>query len=197
VEFPLAPSHPTFVLRLVLVFIVFFIPMLISAFGLVSRKQWSIYIFRFVLPMGVVGLVASVVGFVPRMMDYSTAAQRLRDLGSMCIVLCVCSFFGGIFADAVAEIRDLKIRLRKPIKMNRLAPVPLCPSHNERMKVNEMLTGYSCPLEGCTVSYTVEDGYIRVVNGVKQKPAYIKPYTGGTARRRVYGSESGEGCHSR
>jgi hypothetical protein len=170
--------------------IVFFIPMLISAFGLVSRKQWSIYIFRFVLPMGVVGLVASVVGFVPRMMDYSTAAQRLRDLGSMCIVLCVCSFFGGIFADAVAEIRDLKIRLRKPIKMNRLAPVPLCPSHNERMKVNEMLTGYSCPLEGCTVSYTVEDGYIRVVDGVKQKPTYIKPYTGGTERQRVYRSES-------
>jgi hypothetical protein len=45
-------------------------------------------------------------------------------------------------------------------------------------------------LEGCTVSYTAEDGYIRVVNGIKQKPTYIKTYTGGTARRRVYRSES-------
>jgi hypothetical protein len=187
VEFPLSPSHPTFVLRLVFVFIVYFIPMPISAFGLVSRKQWSIYIFRFVLPLGVVGLVVALVGFVVRLVDYSETVQRLRDLGSMCIVLCVCSFFGGTFAYAVAERRELKIRFGGSTKMSRLAPAPLCPSHNERMKVNGMLGGYSCPSEGCTVSYTVEDGYIRVVNGLKQKPTYIKPCTGCTARRRETG----------
>jgi hypothetical protein len=215
VEFPLSPSHATFVLRLVLVFIVFFIPMLISAFGLISKKQWSMCLFRFVLPLGVVGLVASTVGFVLRLMDYSETAQRLRDPGGMCIVLCVCSFFGGTFAYAVAERRELKIRFEgsaqmnrlapappRPFreakvrfgggspKMNHLAPVPLCPSHNERMRMNAMLRGYSCPLEGCTVSYTVEDGYIRIVNGVKQKPTYIEPRTGYRARRRVYRSES-------
>jgi hypothetical protein len=198
VEFPLSPSHPTFVLRLVLVFIVYFIPMLISAFGLVSRKQWSIYLFRFVPPLGVVGLVPLMVGFVLRLMDYSETAQRLRDLGGMCIVLCICSFFGGIFACGVAERRELKIRVGGSTKMNRLAPVPLCPSHNERMKVNAMLRGYSCPLEGCTVSYTAEDGYIRVVNGVKQKPTYIKLCTGCAARRHVYLREgTGERATSR
>jgi hypothetical protein len=176
VEFPLSPTYPTFLLRLGLVLIVYFVPMLISAFGLVGRKQWSIYLFRFVLPLGVVGLVAPMVGFVLRLTDHSEAAKRLNDLGGLCIVLCVCSFLGGIFADAVAERRDLKIRLRTPTKMNRLAPVPLCPSHNKRMKVNAMVSGYSCPSEGCTVSYTVEDGYVRVVNGVKQKPTNFKPY---------------------
>jgi hypothetical protein len=113
VEFPLSPAHPTFVLRLVLVFIVLFIPMLISAFGLVSRKQWFIYLLGFVLPLGVVGLVAPMVGFVLHLMDYSEAAQRLHDLGGMCIALCICSFFGASFADSVADRRNLKIRLRR------------------------------------------------------------------------------------
>jgi hypothetical protein len=192
VEFPLSPSHATFVWRLVLVLIVYFIPMLISAFGLVSRKQWSIYLFRFVLPLGVVGLLAPMVGFVPPLMDYPETAQRLHDLGGLCIVLCICSLFGGIFAYAVAERRELKIRLGGSPKMNRLALVPLCPSHNERMKVNAVLRGYSCPLEGCRVSYTVEDGYIRVVNGVKQKPTYIKLYSECAARRHVYRSDGKE-----
>jgi hypothetical protein len=110
VEFPLSPAHPTFVLRLVLVFIVLFVPMLISAFGLVSRKQWFVYLLRFVLPLGIVGLVFSVVGFVLRLMSHSETAQRLYDLGGMCIVLCICSFFGASFADTVADRRDLKIR---------------------------------------------------------------------------------------
>jgi hypothetical protein len=176
VEFPLSPAYPTFVLRFVLVFIAFFIPMLVSAFGIASRKQWSLYLFRFVLPLGVVGLVALAVGLVLRLMDYSDTAKQLYDLGGMCIVLCVCSSFGGIFADAVAERRDLKIRLRKPTKTNRLATGPLCPTHNERMKVNAMLGGHSCPSEGCAVSYTVEDGYVRIVNGVKQEPTNYKPY---------------------
>jgi hypothetical protein len=198
VEFPLSPSNPTFVLRLVLVFVVYFIPMLISAFGLVSRKQWSIYPLRFVLPLGVVGLVATMVGFVLRLMDYSETAQRLHDLGGMCIVLCICSFFGGIFAYAVAEGRELKIRLGGSKKMNRSTPVPLCPSHNERMKVNAMLRGYSCPLEGCTVSYTSEDGYIRVLNGVAEKPTYIKQCTGSAAKGHAYRSEgTGERARSR
>src|SRR5438093_12229716 len=98
--------------------------MLISAFGLVSRKQWSIYLFRFVLPLGVVGLVAAMVGFLLRLMDYSETAQRLHDLGGMCILLCICSFFVGIFAYAVAERRVLNIRLGVSTKTNHLDMLP-------------------------------------------------------------------------
>lgn len=208
-EFPLSPAHPTFILRLVLAFIVFFVPMPISAFGLVSRKQWSLYLFRFVLPLGVVGLAVPVAGFVLRLMGHSESAPRLYDLGGMCVVLSICAFFGGTFADAVANGREPKIRLRIRIptqlripsristrisaristrvstKRNRPTLLPLCPSHNQRMKVNAMINGYSCPSEGCSVSYTVEEGYIRVVNGVKQEPTRIKPCTTCTARTQT------------
>jgi hypothetical protein len=113
VEFPLSPSHPTIVLRLVLVLIVLFVPLFISALRLVSKKRWGIYLFACVLPLGLVGLIAPMVGFVLQFMDYLEASQRLRDLGGMCIVLCICSFFGASFADTVADRRNLKIRLRE------------------------------------------------------------------------------------
>jgi hypothetical protein len=74
--------------------------------------------------------------------------------------------------------------------MNHLVPIPLCPSHSERMKVNATLSGYSCPSEGCAVSYTVEDGYIRVVNGVNQKPTAIQRCTECTTH--LYLAERGE-----
>ena len=58
--------------------------------------------------------------------------------------------------------------------MQHLAPVPLCPSHNEPMKVNLTFTGYSCPAEGCTIAYTEDEGYSRFVNGVKQRPSNVR-----------------------
>lgn len=58
--------------------------------------------------------------------------------------------------------------------MQHLAPVPLCPSHNERMKVNLAFTAYSCQFDGCTVTYSEEEGYVRFVNGVKQRPSNAK-----------------------
>jgi hypothetical protein len=58
--------------------------------------------------------------------------------------------------------------------MKHLAPVPLCPSHNDRMKVNPTFTGYACPSDGCTVTYTEEVGYFRVVGGVKQRPLNVR-----------------------
>ena len=56
------------------------------------------------------------------------------------------------------------------VSMKHLAPVPLCPSHNERMKVNLTFTGYSCPSGGCSVTYTEGVGYFRFVNGFQQRP---------------------------
>jgi hypothetical protein len=61
--------------------------------------------------------------------------------------------------------------------MQHLAPVPLCPSHNERMKVNLLFTPYSCQFDGCTVTYSEEEGYLRIVKGVKQRPSKIKRCT--------------------
>jgi len=58
--------------------------------------------------------------------------------------------------------------------MKHLAPVPLCPSHNERMRINLALTGYLCPSDSCTVTYTEDVGYFRFVDGVKQKPSNAK-----------------------
>ena len=62
-------------------------------------------------------------------------------------------------------------------RMQHLAPVPLCPSHNERMRINLALTGYSCPSDGCTVTYNEEEGYLRVLNGIRQKPSNAKRCT--------------------
>ena len=50
-----------------------------------------------------------------------------------------------------------------------LAPLPLCPSHNQRMKVAAALGGYSCTLNGCTQNYTVENGHFHLVDGVVEK----------------------------
>jgi hypothetical protein len=58
--------------------------------------------------------------------------------------------------------------------MQHLAPVPLCPSHNERMKVNVAFTAYSCQFNGCTVTYSEEEGYLRFVNDVKQRPSNVR-----------------------
>ena len=58
--------------------------------------------------------------------------------------------------------------------MKHLAPVPLCPTHSERMRVNRTFTGYSCPSGGCTVTFTEEEGYLRFLNGVKQRPSNVK-----------------------
>ena len=64
------------------------------------------------------------------------------------------------------------------VSMKYLAPVPLCPSHNERMKVNLTFTGYSCPSGGCSVTYTEGVGYFRFVNGFQQRPPNVRRCAG-------------------
>lgn len=49
-----------------------------------------------------------------------------------------------------------------------LAPVPLCPEHNNPMKVSGTLDGYSCSQMGCTHRYTVADGHFTLVDGKKE-----------------------------
>jgi hypothetical protein len=48
-------------------------------------------------------------------------------------------------------------------------PVPLCLTHNERMKVAAALDGYCCPVDGCTQHYNTVNGHFRLVNAVIEK----------------------------
>jgi hypothetical protein len=60
--------------------------------------------------------------------------------------------------------------------MATLAPVPLCPTHDERMRVDlATLESYICPMDGCGTVYTTEEGYFRVVDRTKENATNSKP----------------------
>lgn len=94
--------HPNYGLRISIVLVLLFVPMIVSRLGRGSKRFWTEY----ALWMGGFFLIFALAGWLVRVGLYVTGEsqvlQVVSDFAGISFVFAACAFFGGALAENVA-----------------------------------------------------------------------------------------------